>query len=106
MTLFKQLVLRESIEIKTTPEKILEFFTNLEQNYKTWHPEDHISLVSPKVEWQIEPKGSHSVFTAITYMRLGRLFQKIFKKEMKKLIKAHNEHVGTEGENLKKILEK
>lgn len=156
MVLFKQLILRDSIEIKTTPEKIWEFFVNLEKNYKSWHPEDHvlfkwtkgkpmevgsafyaeqyvigkvkkykgtcseiipnrkfvfkfsfpISLVSPKAEWQIEPKGSHSVFTAITYMRLGRLFQKLFRKKMKKLAKVHNKHVGTEGENLKNILEK
>ncbi len=42
MSLFSQLVLSNSIEIKTTPEKIWEFFTNLEKNYKTWHPQDHI----------------------------------------------------------------
>jgi len=42
MALFKQLVLKDSIEIKTTPEKIWEFFINLEKNYKTWHPEDHV----------------------------------------------------------------
>jgi hypothetical protein len=46
MPLFKQLVLKDSIEIKTTPEKIWEFFTNLEQNYKTWHPEDQKSVVT------------------------------------------------------------
>ena len=116
MSLFKQLVLKDSIEIKTTPEKIWEFFYNIEKNYTKWHPEDHIlfkwtkgrpweegstfyaeqyvmgkitkykgtiveivpnkktvskfslpiSLVSPKIEWLIEPKGSNSVFTAIT----------------------------------------
>lgn len=156
MGLFEQLVIRDSIEIQTTPEKIWEFFVNLEQNYKAWHPEDHVSfnwsrgkpmeegsafyaeqyvmgkikkykgscaeivpnrkfvfkfsfptsLVSPKAEWQIEPKGSYSVFTAITYMRWGRLFQRLFRKEMKKLIEAHHKHVGAEGENLKNILEK
>ena len=42
MSLFSQLVLSDSIEIKTTPEKIWEFFTNLERNYKAWHPQDHI----------------------------------------------------------------
>jgi uncharacterized protein YndB with AHSA1/START domain len=42
MSLFSQLVLSGSIEIKTTPEKIWEFFTNLEKNYKAWHPQDHI----------------------------------------------------------------
>jgi len=156
MALFKQLVFEDSIEIRTSPEKIWEFFTNLEQNYKSWHPEDHvlfkwtkgeplkegstfyaeqyvmgkvkkykgtcneiipnrkfvfkfsfpISLVSPKVEWQIESKGSYSVFTAITYMRFWRLFRVLFKKGMEKLSKVHEKHVGAEGENLKKILEK
>ena len=156
MPLFKPLVLRDSIEIKTTPEKIWEFFTNLEQNYTTWHPEDHVlfkwtkgqplengstayaeqyvmgkvtkynatlaeiipnrkivfkwsypvSLMSPKIEWLIEPKGSQSIFTAITYMRAGHLWSKLFKKGMKNIIEAHNKHVGDEAENLKKILEK
>jgi uncharacterized protein YndB with AHSA1/START domain len=147
--------LRHSIEIETTPEKIWEFFINLDKNYTTWHPEDHIlfkwtkgeplregtsfyaeqyvkgkktkykgtcaeivpnrkivfefafpiSIVSPKVEWQIEPKGPNTVFTAITYMRIGRLFLKLFKKHMQKAKEQHDKHVGAEGENLKKILE-
>jgi hypothetical protein len=147
--------LKDSIEIETSPEKIWEFFANLEQNYTTWHPEDHImfkwtegtpmesgahfyaeqyvmgkitkykgtigevipnrkivlkmsfpmSIVSPKFEWYIEPKGSHSVFTAVTYMRFGKLYQKLFRKKMETVIEAHDNHTGTEAENLKKILE-
>lgn len=42
MKLFKPLILENSVEIKTTPEKIWDFFTNLEKNYKSWHPRDHI----------------------------------------------------------------
>lgn len=42
MKLFKPLILKDSVEIKTTPEKIWEFFTNLEKNYKAWHPKDHV----------------------------------------------------------------
>jgi len=42
MLLFKQLVLKDSIVIKSTPEEIWEFFADLEQNYKNWHPKDHI----------------------------------------------------------------
>ena len=42
MELFKQWVLKDTIEIDTTPDKIWEFFTNIEKNYKAWHPEDHI----------------------------------------------------------------
>jgi uncharacterized protein YndB with AHSA1/START domain len=160
MPLFKPLVLTESIEIKTTPGKIWEFFTNLEKNYKTWHPEDHVifqwtkgkpmeagsnfyaeeyvlgkikkfkgtisevvpyrkivfrysfplSLVSPGFEWQIEPKGSSSVFTAISYVRAERIMRTLVKyseyKGMETLIEVGKKHVKEEGENLKKILEK
>jgi len=152
----KHLAIKDSIEIKTTPEKIWEFFTNLDKYYRDWHPEDHISfkwtggkpleegsafyavqrvkgkavkfkgtfieiipnrkivfkcafpvsLVSPKFEWLIEPKGPNTVFTAVTYMRFGRLFQKLFKKHIEDSKKIHDKHVRTEGENLKKILEK
>lgn len=42
MKLFEQLVLKDSIEIKTTPQIIWNFFKNLERNYKAWHPEDHV----------------------------------------------------------------
>lgn len=155
MDLFKQLVLKDSIEINTTPEKIWEFFTDLEKNYTQWHPEDHIlfrstkgkplqkgsafyaeqyvmgkvqkykgtfteiipgrkivfkfswpvSIITPRIEWLIEPKGSSCVFTAITYMRLGKLYQRLFKKGMRNLIDSHDKHVKKEGENLKMIME-
>jgi uncharacterized protein YndB with AHSA1/START domain len=42
MSLFNQLILSDSIEIDTTPEKIWDFFTELDKNYKAWHPQDHI----------------------------------------------------------------
>lgn len=64
-----------------------------------------VSLISPEIEWRIEPKESSTVFTAISYIRAGYLFKKIFKKHMENLITEHNRHVGEEGENLKKILE-
>lgn len=155
MPLFKQLVLKDSIEIKTTPEKIWEFFANLEENYKTWHPEDHVvfkwtkgkpmetgsgwygkemikeklvkgkgtigevipnrkivfknsfpvSLAAPKFEWIIEPKGSNSVFTAISYIRCIRFYRLIAKKHIDDSIEIGKKHVKEEGENLKKILE-
>ena len=155
MPLCKRLELSHSIEIKTSPEKIWNFFKKTE-NYTTWHPKDHIkfiwtegkpleveskfyseqlvfgkvqkykghikeiipnrkivftfkfpvSLISPEIEWRIEPKGSNTVFTAITYMRAGHLYKKLFKKGMKNLIKEHDRHVAEEGENLKKILER
>jgi uncharacterized protein YndB with AHSA1/START domain len=155
MGMFSQMILSDSVEINTTPEKIWEFFTNLEKNYKTWHPEDHIlfkwtkgkpmesgsrwygeeivrgklfklkgtigevipnrkivfnfsfpvSLVAPKFEWLIEPKGSTSVFTARSYLRAGEFYLKFFKKEMNYKLDLHNKHVREEGENLKRILE-
>ena len=151
----KDLILKHSIEINTTPEKIWDFFLNLEKHYTTWHPKDHIllkwtkgnplekgsrcyaeqyvmgkptkynticteiienrkivskflfpiSLITPKIEWLIEPTGPNSIFTAITYIRFGNLLKAISKKEMKKLISAHDKHVAEEGENLKRILE-
>ena len=64
-----------------------------------------VALLSPKIEWRTESKGENTVFTAISYIRAGYLFKKLFKKGMKKLITEHNRHVGEEGENLKKILE-
>ena len=155
MGLFTQLELKDSIEIETTPERIWDFFVNLDKNYKSWHPEDHIlfkwtkgkpmelgsqwyaeevlggkifkikgficevipnrksvskysfplSLVVPKVETLIEPKGSSSVFTAISYLRAGNLFYKLSKKHMEKHVDIHKKHVREEGENLKAILE-
>ncbi len=155
MGMFSQMILSDSVEINTTPEKIWEFFTNLEKNYKTWHPEDHISfkwtegkpmesgsrwygeeilrgklfklkgtigevipnrkivfnfsfpvsLVAPKFEWLIEPKGSTSIFTARSYLRAGEFYLKFFKKEMNYKLDLHDKHVREEGENLKRILE-
>jgi len=143
-------------EIKTKPEKIWEFFTNLEQNYKAWHPEDHalfrwtkgkpmemgskfyaeeylngklrkfkgtigeiipnrkivfkysfpLSLASPGNEFQIEPKDSYSVFTAVGYVRCIRFYRLIAKKHVDTVIEIGKKHVKEEGENLKKILEK
>ena len=44
MPLCKRLELSHSIEIKTTPEKILNFLKNPE-NYTIWHPQDHIKVI-------------------------------------------------------------
>ena len=44
MKLLEDITLQNSIEIKTTPENIFDFFIHLEQNYQMWHPEDHIAL--------------------------------------------------------------
>ena len=46
MSLFNDITLTDSIEIKTTPERIFEFLTNLSEgeNYRSWHPQDHVSF--------------------------------------------------------------
>lgn len=43
MPLCKRLLLKHSIDITTTPEKIWEFLKN-EKNYTIWHPKDHIVI--------------------------------------------------------------
>jgi uncharacterized protein YndB with AHSA1/START domain len=154
MALFNQRAIRDSIEIRTTPEKIWEFFYDLEQNYTSWHPEHVVfkwtegapiesgsawyaeefsmgklkklkgtigevipnrkivfknvfpaSLVSPRFEWNIEPKSSNSVFTAINYLRAEGLYRRIARKTMETAIEASKKHMKEEGENLKRILE-
>jgi len=37
------LVLKDSIEIKTTPDKIFDFFARSEETYTDWHP-DHVAF--------------------------------------------------------------
>ena len=46
MALLEDVTLTDSIEIKTTPEKIVSFLTNLvdDESYRAWHPVDHVSL--------------------------------------------------------------
>ena len=46
MALLEDVTLTDSIEIKTTPEKIFNFLTNLvdDESYRAWHPDDHVAL--------------------------------------------------------------
>ena len=43
MGLLEDVILTDSIEIKTTPEDIFDFFTHIVDNesYRAWHPDDH-----------------------------------------------------------------
>jgi hypothetical protein len=43
MVFFDEIIIKDSIEIETTTEKIWGFFDNLEENYLSWHPEDHVA---------------------------------------------------------------
>jgi len=40
----KTMILKNSIEIRTSPEKVGEWLTNLDKHYKEWHP-DHVRWV-------------------------------------------------------------
>jgi hypothetical protein len=46
MTLLKEQMLTDSIEIKTTPEKVFDFFFHLvdDESYRAWHPDDHVAF--------------------------------------------------------------
>ena len=46
MALLEDVILTDSIEIKTTPGIIFDFFAHLvdDQSYRAWHPDDHVAL--------------------------------------------------------------
>ena len=46
MKLMEDAFLTHSIEIRTTPEKIFEFLSNLvdDKSYRAWHSDDHVTL--------------------------------------------------------------
>jgi hypothetical protein len=46
MALMEDVTLTDSIEIKTTPEKVFDFFVHLvdDESYRAWHPQDHVAL--------------------------------------------------------------
>jgi hypothetical protein len=46
MALLKEQMLTDSIEIKTTPEKVFNFFFHLvdDETYRAWHPDDHVAF--------------------------------------------------------------
>ena len=81
---------------------VAESIPNRKITFKFFYP---VSMISPKIEWLMQPKDTNTVFTAITYIRAGHLYKKLFKKGMKNIIEAHDKHVAEEGENLKIILE-
>lgn len=57
------ITLRDTIEIRTTPEKIFDFFIHFRDNFKAWHP-DHVRC------WYLEdgPLGEGSVFYVQEYI--------------------------------------
>lgn len=158
MRLLEDVILRESIEIKTTPEKIFDFFAHLvdDESYRAWHPEDHIALhwskgnpweegsvvyaeeyvhgkrhklkfvvtkvvpnrkiefaplsrflriYFPKNTFTIEPKGDTCIFTALGWLRVGKLVKIFARDKLEKGLSSVRKHMKEEGENLKRILE-
>ena len=76
MAVLKNIILTDSIEIKTTPEKIFDFLTGLidDESYKAWHKEDHVSM-----RWLMgAPWQEGSVAYAAEYMH-GKLHKLKFK---------------------------
>lgn len=53
MGLFSRWIFKDTIEINTTPEAIWDFFMKLEENYISWHPEDHVVF-----KWEGTPMES------------------------------------------------
>ena len=46
MALLEEVILTDSIEVKTTPENIFGFLSGLidDESYRKWHPEDHVAM--------------------------------------------------------------
>ena len=46
MALIEDVTLTDSIGIKTTPERIFDFFAHLvdDESYREWHPKDHVAF--------------------------------------------------------------
>ena len=78
---------------------ITKVVPNKEIEYKPLFP---LSIFAPGNTFLIEPKGQDScIFTAISRFRAGPLFKKLAKNK----IKATEQHIKEEGENLKRALE-
>ncbi|MFH2013026.1 MAG: SRPBCC family protein [Pseudomonadota bacterium] len=76
MALFEEVVLEDSIEIKTTAAEVFNFLTSIvdDDTYRAWHKEDHVSF-----RWlKGEPWVEGSVIYAEEYIH-GKLHKLKFK---------------------------
>jgi hypothetical protein len=76
MGLFENVLLTDSIKIKTTPEKIFAFLTGIvdDDSYRAWHREDHV-----RFRWiEGKPWAEGSVIYAEEYIH-GKLHKLKFK---------------------------
>lgn len=76
------ITLKDSIEIKTTPEKIEEWFKNLDKHYLEWYP-DHVKFV--KVTGGMN-EGDIFYFEEYLHGKLHKIRSKITKVEKNKRI--------------------
>ena len=46
MRFLEDIYIKDSVEIKTTPEKAFDFLVHLvdDESYRAWHPDDHVAL--------------------------------------------------------------
>ncbi len=64
-----------------------------------------LSLITEKIEMVVQDKGTSSTFQHISYMKFKFLSRTIFKNHNLKTLKDMDNHIRTEGENMKRILE-
>lgn len=65
------LILEDSIRIRTTPEKIWDFFIHIDKNYVAWHSEEHV--VFRWVKGKPLEEGSIGYFEEYSHGKLHRL---------------------------------
>ncbi len=86
MAFFEEVVLTDTVEIKTTPEKIFNFLTSIvdDESYRAWHPEDHVGF--RWVKGQPWTEGSKISAQEYLHGKLHKLKFKITKIEPNKKI--------------------
>ena len=73
------IVLRDKIEIQAPPERIFQWFTRLDKNYRTWHPEDHVEL--RYIKGSLTEKDSLIYFEEYLYGKMEKMKFRITKIE-------------------------
>lgn len=64
-----------------------------------------LSLITEKIEMIVEKHGAKSTFKHITYMKFKFLSRTIFKNQNIRMLNDMDNHIRTEGGNMKNILE-
>ena len=79
MAFIERMTLTDTVEIATTPQKVWEFWVNMDANYKSWHPEDHIlfrwikgqPLTEGAVAYAEETVGGRLLKGKVTYTEVA-----------------------------------